>query len=132
MKKIPNSLFEVRKAAGMTRVAFAAALGVAENYIYLVESGRKPFSPKLQMRVAEWKASLPKPEPLRASAPRRDSSDMARESVPAESACCFPSTCNLIERLDRMETQLQKLTHLLGATLAASSPSSGAKEKKAG
>ena len=150
MKIIPNSLFEVRKAAGLTRSEMGAALGVAENYIYLIESGRKPYSPKLQAKVAAWKASLPAPEPLRASAhPRKN--ELSSRDPPGRDygftakaqrrgvECRLPADCDLSSRLASMETalaqlsgQVNTLTQLLGATLAKSTESVAGDRKKAG
>lgn len=56
MKSIPkvmiseesySSLVEVRERLGLKQRELADLLGVAPNYISMIEAGRKPFSPKL-------------------------------------------------------------------------------------
>jgi len=42
-----SSLFEVRERLGLKQRELADLLGVATNYISMIEAGRKPFSPKL-------------------------------------------------------------------------------------
>lgn len=44
---------QVRKATVKTRKAFAERLDVAENYIYLVETGRNDVSDKLIRRICK-------------------------------------------------------------------------------
>ena len=141
MKIIPNSLFDARKAAGLTRAEMGAALGVAENYIYLIESGRKPYSPKLRDKVEIWKASLPSPSasrpgetPALPGISVRSKASTIRESPSAYGSrspiCRYTENCDLAARFDKLEAQMQTLTQLLGAALAASSPAAAPSEKK--
>jgi hypothetical protein len=55
---------------------------------------------------------------------------VAGERQPTPPICRFPSDCDLVERLDRMEAQIDTLVRLLGATLAGSSPPAVAGERK--
>ena len=51
MKKDSNWLFEARKKLKMTQQELADKVGVAKNYIYLIESGRKPLTESIQSAV---------------------------------------------------------------------------------
>lgn len=51
MKKDSNWLLEARKKLGMTQQELADRLGVAKNYIYLIESGRKPLTDSIRDAV---------------------------------------------------------------------------------
>ena len=127
MKENPNPLLAVRRSAGLTRAEMGAALDVAENYIYLVESGRKPFGPKLQTRLDAWLSSRPPPATATpATAPPATS----------QTTCHYPADCNLPVRLSGIEAtlatltvQVNTLTQLLGATLAASAPVAEQRQK---
>lgn len=44
MKEKSNRLYEVRKSLGLTQLELANRLGIAKNYVYLIESGRKPLT----------------------------------------------------------------------------------------
>lgn len=50
MKKSENSskrFVSARKQRGLTQEQFAEMLGISGNYVYLIESGKKPAGPKL-------------------------------------------------------------------------------------
>ena len=51
MKKDSNWLLEARKALKLTQQELADRLGVARNYIYLIESGRKPLTDSIRSAV---------------------------------------------------------------------------------
>lgn len=51
MKENSNWLLETRKALKMTQQELADSLGVAKNYIYLIESGRKPLTESVRHAV---------------------------------------------------------------------------------
>ena len=51
MKKDSNWLLEARKALKLTQNELADRLGVAKNYIYLIESGRKPLTNSIRSAV---------------------------------------------------------------------------------
>lgn len=44
MKEKSNRLYEVRKGLGLTQLELSERLGIAKNYVYLMESGRKPLT----------------------------------------------------------------------------------------
>ncbi len=73
MKKDSNWLISSRKALKMTQQEVAEALGVAKNYIYLMESGRKPVTesvilgiekldPKVRLEDEDWRLRALKAE----------------------------------------------------------------------
>ena len=51
MSKDSNWLLEARKSLKMTQQELADCLGVAKNYIYLIESGRKPLTDSIRCAV---------------------------------------------------------------------------------
>ena len=51
MNKNSNWLLEARKSLKMTQQELADRLGVAKNYIYLIESGRKPLTDSIRSAV---------------------------------------------------------------------------------
>ena len=51
MEKISNWLLETRKSLKMTQQELADRIGVAKNYIYLIESGRKPLTESIKSAV---------------------------------------------------------------------------------
>jgi len=59
-----------------------------------------------------------------------EKSEADAHSISPPAPCRYPADCDLTARLDRMEAQLQTLTQLLGATLAASSHTGVAREKQ--
>lgn len=62
-------LKKARLERGFTQQQMADALGVARNYIYLVESGRSPMSKKLEASLAQLDSkNLEKEEPRKVDA----------------------------------------------------------------
>ena len=51
MNKNSYWLLEARKSLKMTQQELADRLGVAKNYIYLIESGRKPLTDSIRSAV---------------------------------------------------------------------------------
>lgn len=51
MSENSNWLLEARKSLKMTQQELADSLGVAKNYIYLIESGRKPLTDSIRCAV---------------------------------------------------------------------------------
>jgi transcriptional regulator with XRE-family HTH domain len=47
MARKPNRLYEIRQALNLTQAELGKRLTVAKNYIYLIESGKKPLSAKI-------------------------------------------------------------------------------------
>ena len=68
MKKVSNWLYEARTSLKMTQQELANRLGVAKNYIYLIESGRKPLTDSVKSAVEK----LDKPESLTPNASLED------------------------------------------------------------
>lgn len=58
MKKDSNWLLEARKALKLTQQELADRLGVAKNYIYLMESGRKPLTDSIRSAVEKLDSPL--------------------------------------------------------------------------
>jgi transcriptional regulator with XRE-family HTH domain len=40
-------MIEARESMGMTQAEFAEHIGISSNYVYLIESGKKPPGPKI-------------------------------------------------------------------------------------
>ena len=57
------SLKTFREQRGLSQQALADMLGVAKNYVYLIESGRKPMTESMRRRLDEL--DNPKPNPAR-------------------------------------------------------------------
>lgn len=53
MKKESNSVFDTRIKLGITQQTLADMLGVAKNYIYLMEAGRKPITDTIEAKLAK-------------------------------------------------------------------------------
>jgi len=116
----------------------ASVMGVAKNYIYLIESGRKPMTAKIAAKLADLEQELntrTEPHSLsEASTPPReknlylrDSDKLPRTQAPAVSNCRYPTDCDLVRELADMKSalaslagQVNTLTQLLGASLAKS------------
>jgi transcriptional regulator with XRE-family HTH domain len=130
-----NEVFRVRSDLALTQEAMGKALGYSRNYVHMLEAGLKPITPQVRKRLAAIAA-----HPDGGLAPgaalqlrERGAVYPATGECPPAPLCRFPADCDLVARLDRMETQMQTLVQLLGATLAASSPAAApAERKKAG
>jgi hypothetical protein len=82
---------------------------VAKNYIYLIESGRKPLTKAISQKLSELDAHVP----IQSSPP-----------APAATPCRYPEACDiqaefghLREEMASITTQLDTVTRLLGAAL---------------
>lgn len=68
MTKKLNRLYEIRLILGLTQAVFGQRLGVTKNYIYLIESGRKPLSDKIidlaEMLLAQYDPKKPSDIPV--------------------------------------------------------------------
>lgn len=53
MKKESNSVFDTRIKLGITQQTMAELLGVAKNYVYLMESGRKPITDIIEKKLVK-------------------------------------------------------------------------------
>lgn len=53
MKIKSNLVFEVRIKLGITQKVLAEMLGVAKNYVYLMESGKKPITDTIRTKLDE-------------------------------------------------------------------------------
>ena len=56
-----STLKAFRESRGLTQQALADRLGVAKNYIYLVESGRKPMTAGLRRKLDALEHGVPNP-----------------------------------------------------------------------
>lgn len=63
----PEKVRNIRVSAGMTQADFASALNLSENYIYQVENGRKPLTPKTINAVERFQMRLESGEDREAS-----------------------------------------------------------------
>ena len=68
MAKKMNRLYEIRLLLGLTQAELGKRLGVSKNYIYLIESGRKPLSQKIrdlaEMLHAQYDPKKPEAIPV--------------------------------------------------------------------
>lgn len=68
MRKKRNRLYEIRAILGLTQADFGHRLGVTKNYIYLIESGRKPLSDNIldlaEMLLAQYDPQKPSDIPV--------------------------------------------------------------------
>lgn len=56
MKKESNSVFDTRMKLGITQQTMAELLGVAKNYVYLMEAGRKPITETIEKKLVKLDA----------------------------------------------------------------------------
>jgi transcriptional regulator with XRE-family HTH domain len=109
-----NPVFETRTRHRLTQQALAERLGVAKNYIYLIESGRKPLTKAISQKLSELDTHAP----------------VHLTPVPTPSTPCrYPEACDiqaefgqLREELASMTAQLDTVTRLLGAALGSALP----------
>jgi transcriptional regulator with XRE-family HTH domain len=127
-----------------SKSAFARALGISNPSTYQnYEAGRIPDAQAVQAIATKCGVSIawllsgegPPPAGLASGAAlqlreRGAGYAVAGERQPPPPLCRFPADCDLVERLDRMEAQIDTLVRLLGATLAGSSPPAVAGERK--
>jgi len=112
MKNNSNSLFETRMRLKMTQKDIADKLGVARNYVYLMESGRKPVTDTITQKLTEL-----------------ESCQVLATPAPPATPCRYPEACDiqaefgqLREELASMTAQLDTVTRLLGAALGSALP----------
>lgn len=117
-----SPIYRLRAEYGLTQEQLANALGFSRNYVHLMEAGIKPVSRSVQDAIARFSNSKEEKRKqeaaFRASAYPRE--PHLREPPPIYGTPSATSEHSITERLDRMEAQLQTLTQLLGASLAAS------------
>ena len=53
MEFLPNPVLKIRRRLGLTQQEMGDKLGVAKNYIYLLESGRKPITTSMQKKLRD-------------------------------------------------------------------------------
>ena len=107
-----NLVFETRMRHRLTQKAFADRLGVAKNYIYLLEAGRKPLTKSISQKLAELDTHPP------------CYLDTPNTSAPH---CRYPEACDLQaefghvrKELASLTAQLDTVTRLLGSALGKS------------
>lgn len=59
---IAEQFAKARQAMGLTQAGLAGALGVSQNYVWSMESGRRPITPRIQARLEELAAAGPEPK----------------------------------------------------------------------
>lgn len=103
-------LKEMRLRSGQSRQKMADLLGYTANYIYLLESGRKPITDELARRVSSTLRSVLNE--------RSSNSTGVREEHAAYGACRIPADCDLPAQLNQVRAELRdvkgKLDTLLG------------------
>jgi len=142
-----NFLFAERLKAlrgDLSKAEFARKLGVSSPVYQRYEEGRIPRANTLSV-IAERcgvrieyllcnnpglsaHASGYPPATLREPAPTYST----QPAPPVQPLCRYPADCDLSTRLSKMEAQLETLTRLLGATLAAGAASAASEKQKAG
>ena len=107
-------VFETRTRHRLTQKALADRLGVAKNYIYLIESGRKPMTKAISQKLSE----LDTHAPVHSTPP-----------APPATPCRYPEACDiqaefgqLREEMASITSQLDTVTRLLGAALGSALP----------
>lgn len=51
MQNFSNPILTARTEAGKTQAEFAEILGISRNYLWMLESGRKPITPKMLAKI---------------------------------------------------------------------------------
>jgi|APGre2960657404_1045060.scaffolds.fasta_scaffold37095_3 hypothetical protein len=54
-----DAMFDLRNRIGITAKAFGGLIGVSKGYVYLLEKGDRPWSPKLLEKLNEKLAEFP-------------------------------------------------------------------------
>lgn len=99
MKKNSNTTVKnLREELNLTQAKLAQLLGVGANYVYLMESGIKPVSKKMQKRMDEIRAN-----PVSATA--KSKSDVREELTPYIEKKCNECTSKDIE-IKRLHEQI--------------------------
>jgi transcriptional regulator with XRE-family HTH domain len=107
MKNNSNSLFSTRMRLKMTQKDIADKLGVARNYVYLMESGRKPVTDTITQKLTELETAEVREPPAAYSTPADRPADRADAS----------RLDDVVNRLDKMQTQIDTVIRLLGHRL---------------
>ena len=126
-----------RSAMHLTRPKMALLLGYSANYIYLVETDRKPLSDDLVRKVSELSKNFPASLAKSAPYPKLKSSDMEHAApwqvrdreAPAPQQCHYPENCDMRTELDKLNAKVDTLIQLLSGRLALSGEN---KKEKAG
>jgi transcriptional regulator with XRE-family HTH domain len=123
MKNNSNSLFSTRMRLKMTQKDIADKLGVARNYVYLMESGRKPVTDTIAQKLTELETAQVRETP-EAKTETTIIPSVTNISAPTSTHGRYPQGCDLEselgevkERLAAMEHQLGTVIRLLGASL---------------
>ena len=117
----------------MTLQQLADASGIGKSTLGNYETGRTTMTPGKVSAVA--KCLKIKVEELSELNPRAQASEIRERPASYGSGapiCRYPADCDLASRFDKLEAQMQTLTQLLGAALAASAPAAAPDKKKAG
>jgi transcriptional regulator with XRE-family HTH domain len=135
MRKSSNSILEVRQRLGLSMSEMASLMECAKNYIYLIESGRKPMTEKMKAKLDEIDKSHSSPSnpeqqshrdsehlpqdlrcavhaPATATSHQATDRDLAREVADLKA-----TLATLTGQVQTLTGQVQTLTTLLGATL---------------
>jgi transcriptional regulator with XRE-family HTH domain len=143
-----NFLFAERLKAlrgDLSKAEFARKIGVSSPVYQRYEEGRIPRANTLSViaercgiriedllcdnpGLAAHASGFTSPATLREPAPTYST----LSAKPAQPVCRYPADCDLSNRLAKMETQLDTLTRLLGATLAANANGVAHDKQKAG
>jgi transcriptional regulator with XRE-family HTH domain len=111
-------LEKLRIERGLTWDDLAHKLGVSVSLLYQVRRGASGLSERTLHRLTALENDA-RTDFAPAASPRETN---LREPSPIYGTPSAASEYSIAERLDRMEAQLQTLTQLLGASLAASAP----------
>jgi len=94
MKKLQTDISKARKELNLTQKQLAQALDITENYVYMLEAGKKPLSKKLAARLDALK-----------NHPEKTASKTEKSHLTAEEA---PAVYRASSELAMLRTQLQQ------------------------
>lgn len=104
-KKLDVRLF--RETHGYTQDSLATALGVSRNYVYLIESGKKPLSDKLLIKLE--KLELMKSADAAAPPGSTEQRNLPAKQAPSEEAL---KLLGMLYDLDRTALPIHNRAHL--------------------